>query len=387
MKQLTATAFHLLVCLALPLAGNLASGAEVHATVSTNGMKVEPVLKGKYKGKKRTEQKFSMNLGKQRYALRYGAYNDPEKPNVALSGEGYLGMQGPSSCNWYHGGFLFIKINGKDIGTTMLKAATVAETRSRAIVDFAWDTDASVVRARFVGLPGDDKLFCEIALEPKQEIKSLRLELRCYPSFFTAWRKRNGDRKIKTPAAVYNQEQNIAVPGAENWYAVYYDTIFDVARGEGSGPCAVLFPPESVPEGKFNVGSYSVATSLLCKPDVRSLRLIFWDFRKVPNADALAAFQSNAQQWLEQLRQFDFTPATVKTFDPKAELAELDRLSKPPSVRKQLGTRVDAFRQRIQALGDGPKKNGILQQIELQSFAYEYRQFLWELKLAELIAD
>jgi len=388
MKKLRISASFLAVCLVSAMLRAEAAAPEPRATAETQGLKLTDVTKGKYEGKKRAEQKFNFSLGKRRYTLRYGVYQDPAKPEVAIPSEGYLGMPGPCSCNWYHGGFLFILINGKDIGGTMLKEATVAETRTRAIADFVWDAEPSVVRARFAGLPGDDKLFCEITLEPKQEIKSLRLNLRCYPSFFTAWMKRNGDRKIKTPAAaVYNQGQNVAVPGEENWYAVYYDTIFDVARGEGSGPCAVLFPPDMAKTVKFSVGSYGVGTTLECKPEARKLRLIFWDFRKVPNAEALAAFEKNSQQWLEQLQTFDFAPAAVKTFDPEAELAQLNRLGKPPEVQKRLGKKVDQFRKRIQALTIGPGKGGILQQLELLSFAHQYREFLWELKLAALIAD
>jgi len=376
------------VAVAVPAAGAWGGAPPApRASVGTQGMQLKPITAGPHAGKQRAEQHFTFTLGQSRYRIRYGVRVDPAQPERAFPSEGYLGMPSPTTCNWYHGGFLSVRINGRDIGGTKLHAGYVAWTRSRATADLVWDVAPARVRVRFVGLGGDDKLLCEIALEPKQEIQDLRVALRCYPSFFTAWHKRDGDRKITTPAATLDQGQKVELPAADHWFAVYYDTVFDVARGEGAGPCAALLAPEAVRTVKFHVGSYAVGTELVCRPDARTVRLAFWDLPKTTNKAALASFRRHGARWLDELRRLDFTPAAVRGFDPKAELAQLDRLTRAPEVRRELGKRADAYRTRIQALAASEGTPGILAQAELLQCLAAYRDFLWELKVAALLAD
>jgi len=357
------------------------------ATVSTQGLQVKPIARGPKAGKLRAEQHFTFALGDTTFRTRYSVVMDPKQKGKAFPSEGYIGMPGPSSCNWYAGGFLFVRINGRDIGRTKLHAGVVSETGSRAMADLVWDAEVARVRVRLAGLAGDDKLLCEIALEPKQEIKSLRVLLRCYPSFFTAWHKRNGDRKIATPAATLKQGDNVTLPADKHWYGVYYDTIFDVAKGEGHGPCAAMFPPDTFKTVRFGVGSYGVETELTCRPDARRVRLAFWDFRKQANAAVLDRFRRRAKAWATQLAEFDFTAESVRGFDRKAALAELATLTRSAAVRKQLGAKADTYRKRIEALVPTTGQPGILQETELVGLITEYRDFLWELKVAALLAD
>ncbi len=380
----TGHVFLSLACAACAAATCLAADP-IGASVGTTGLSLKPITRGKDAGKRRAEQSFVFHLPT-RYTIRYVAIVDAEQPGKAFPTEGYIGMPAPTSCNWYHSGFLFVRVNGQEIGRTKLRTAYVAETGARAIADLVWDAKPAVVRVRFAGRPGDDKLLCEVAIEPKEAIKSLRIGLRCYPSFFTAWHKRDGDRKIATPTTTLNQGQRVELPAAEHWYAVYVDTVFDVARGEGEGPCAMLVAPGAVEKVKFNVGSYAVSTELVCKPAARSVRLALWEFPKTANAPVLASFRQSSEQWLKELREFDFTPTAVRSFDPKAELARLDKLTRPPEVRKQLGAKADVFRKRIAAIKPTGGKLGILEQADLLGLLAGYRDFLWELKLAELLS-
>lgn len=377
----------LLLPILLPIMLADAGEVQSRAVVRTEGMVVKPITTGALKGKLRAEQAFRFALGERRYRVRYTVKLDPAQPDRAFPSEGYIGLPVPCSCNWYHSGFLFVIVNGHDIGPTKLHRGYVSESGSRAIADLVWDAPPAVVRIRFTGLPNDDKLLCEIALEPKEEIKSIALTLRCYPSFFTSWHKRNGDRKIMTPSATFNQGEKTGGPVEQHSYAVYYDTIFDVAKGEGDGPCAVMLSPEAMRTVQFDIGSYAVTTNIACDPQARSLRLAVWEFPKVANETVLTSFRERAAGWATDLRDFDFASSVVRSFDPKAELAELDRLSQPLEVRKTLGARADEYRERIEALAAPTGDIGILQQAELLSFLAEYREFLWELKLAALIAD
>jgi len=357
------------------------------ASVGTDGLHLKPITSGPHAGKKHAEQAFTFALGKRLYRLRYVAAVDPAQPGKAFPAEGYLGMPAPCSCNWYHGGFLFVRVNGRDVGEASLHAGLVAETGSRAIADLVWDAEPARVRVRFAGLPDDDKLLCEIALEPKEEVKDLRVLLRCYPSFFTAWHRRAGDRKVATPAGTLDQGQRVELPAAQHGYAVYYDTVFDVARGEGEGPCAALFGRGAIRAVKFDVGSYAVGTELVCRPDARSVRLAFWDMPNVANEAALASFRRSARTWADELHAFDFTPAAVRGFEPEAELATLGQLTRAPEVRTALGAKAEAYRKQIEALASRSGTLGILDENRLLGFLSGYREFLWELKLAALLAD
>ena len=374
----------------LAFAAEAAAAAAQPATpalATTPGLQLKPITTGPRAGQQHAEQAFHLLLGESRYRLRYLAFLDPAKPDRALPGEGYIGMPGPSLCNWYHGGFLFVRINGRDIGGARLHSATVAESGPRAIVDLVWDAAAARVRCRFVGLGGDDKLLCEVAIEPKGAVRDLRLLLRCYPSFFTAWHKRDGARRVATPTRTVEQGQRIELPAAQHWRAVYYDTVFDVARGEGDGPCAALWLPEQVQTVKLDVGSYAVTTELRCRPDARAVRIAFWDLRQQANAPVLERFARDGKAWAAQLRRTDLTPAGIRSFNPEAELATLAGLTRSAAARRQLGARAEAFRKRIEALAKGRRPFGILEQARLLASMADYREFLWELRLADLLAD
>jgi hypothetical protein len=131
-----------------------------------------------------------------RFGLRYCACWDPVHGGQAVPLEGYIGMPEPNACNWYHSGFLRLIINGQDIGTTKLADMYAGETGERASITMLWKTPQGPVRVRFLGLPTDDRLFCELALDPTVEVTSLQVALNCYPSFFTAAYHRDGWRRV-----------------------------------------------------------------------------------------------------------------------------------------------------------------------------------------------
>lgn len=337
------------------------------------------------------EQEARFNLGRAGYTIAYKACVDPAHEGKVAPLEGYIGMPAPASSNWYHSGFLFISLNGKDIGSTPLNAMLVAERGERAILDMVWQDEAANVRVRFLGLPDRDHLYCEVALEPRQDITSIMVELRCYPSFFTSWHKRDGARRIQTPATLIEQGKPATVPAADNWSAVYYDEIFDVARGEGEGPCAMLLVPDEATEITFNPGSYAVNTRIGFAPEARRLRFAFWDFKGLPNADALARLREAGPALRDELAEMDFTPAAVRAFDVAAVRAELDRALQSEVARETLGDRLADIRNWLEkyapALEGRPDASGIEAETHLLQSIDRYHGFMWEVKLAELISD
>ncbi len=334
------------------------------------------------------EQIATFSLDDLTYRIAYKACVDPAHEGRVVPIEGYIGMPGPSSANWYHSGFLFVRINGHDIGTTPLSSMMAVESgRDRAILDLVWHDEAANVRTRFVALPGYDCLFCEVAIEPVQEITSVGLELHCYPSFFTSWHHREGTRRIQTPSRLIAQGETVTAPLAENWWAVYYDEIFDVARGEGVGPCSMLIVPPDDAQIRFVVGGYAVATTITLPPDTRRVRLAFWDHKGIPNAAALAHVREQADRVRTLLETADFTPVAVTEFDADEARAAVQRALASDAAREALAERIEQMQTWLEnnAPVGGGGALGVAAEEELLRSIDAYNSFKWEVKLIELL--
>lgn len=331
----------------------------------------------------------SILLGARDYEIKYTACTDKSHAPGVAPVEGYLGMPRPCSCNWYHGGFFCLAINGRDIGTTPLSSMTVAERGERAILDLVWHARPADVRVRFLGLPGHDGLFCRVELDPNEPIRSVEVRLSCYPSYFTSHNQRHGARRIRTPAAVVEEGKTATLPARANWWALYYDEVFDTARGEGEGPCAMLMLPGQAEETSFKPGGYGVGTTIRYPAGTRRLDLIFWDFKGMTNAEALARMQSGAAKARDELAGADFTPQAVKSFDVAALRAELERALASAEVRATLGKRTAEVQGWLERYG-ASFEQGAAQRIAAEERLLEsvqlYEQFSWEVKLAELLS-
>ena len=232
------------------------------------------------------------------YAIKYWVCTDrSHNGKVSPIDGGYVGMPGPSAANWYYQGFLQIAINGRDIGTTPISSMLVAENDRRAIVNMVWHDEAANVRLRFLALPHDN-LFTE-CIDPKREIKSVQLTLKCYPSGFPAADGRTGARRIQTPSLLLKPqpERSETLPAKDNWWCVYYDEIYDVANHEGDGPCGLLALPEEIKEFKLLVGSYLIQTDLTYPARARRIRLALWDFTGKTNACVLQRMPTRARRY------------------------------------------------------------------------------------------
>jgi len=325
------------------------------------------------------------------YGIRYNVCVDTTQGDRLLPSEGYLGMPLPSSSNWYHSGFLFLVLNGQDIGSrTPLASMRVTERGSRAIVDLVWHDPAAEVRARFLALPRRDWLACEIAIEPNEPLDSIVLRLTCFPSYFTAWNKRDGARRIRTPGPLIEQGKPATLPAKDAWWAVYYDEIFDVAKGEGEGPCAMLLLPDEAAEVSFEPGSYAVGTRIRHPASARRLRLAFWDFHGTTNAEALARLEHGAEDVRRELAALDFTPAAIQGVDLAKLRAEVEKAIESESIRAALGGRLAAIHSWLDrydpAKEPATPASAIRSEERLLEAVGEYQDFVWEVKLAELLS-
>jgi hypothetical protein len=269
------------------------------------------------------QQNLVIDTGVKQYGLQYVVAHDERRPGVAIPGEGYIGMPQPSACNWYHGGFLDLEINGKTIGDTPAHSVTGRSAGDRGTVDFVFDTPMAVVRIRFVGLAGDDALYCQALLEPKEEITSLRLVLRCYPSAFVS----NADRHVLTPLRDLPQGETADLDLAREDWAFYYDRIFDAGyvspAQTGVGGCAALWPGGQTDRAGVGVGNYAIDTTMDLKPQQRDFRFVFFDFTGTKNAAAMAALRARADKLRQQLVSFPFTDASVAQWSLPAKQLEI----------------------------------------------------------------
>ncbi len=375
---------------AITACGQADAPAAPTATVDLGAASEHPLTDAPHQGLVLHEQEADFHLATT-YGIRYTVAVDKAHPETVRPVEGYIGMPRPTACNWYHSGFLFILLNGRDIGSTPLSSMAVAESGPRAICDLVWHDVLADVRVRFLGLPDSDHLCCEISFDPKQEIRSLAIRLNCYPSYFTAWNHRDGARRVQTPAALVEQGKSATLPAKDNWWGLYYDEVFDVAKGEGEGPCGLMLMPQEAQEITLQPGDYAVGTTLTYPPQTRRLRLAFWDFAGRTNAQALSRMRKDAGALRQELAGLDFTPACVRGFDVAGVRAELEKALQSPSARQRLGPRLAEIRAWLDKLApvlEGrPAGSGIAAQEQMIQAVDKYYQFVWEAKLAELLDE
>ena len=309
---------------------------------------------------------------RQKYSFQYSGCIDPSHNGEHPSAEGNFGMPTPCACNWYHSGFLTMDINGKDVVRQDLKQMQVIESGARGEFQVVWAHPDAEVALRTVLLPGENHVLCLLKWQPVEghTLKNVTVRLRCYPSFFTSAMHRRGERHVKTPRTDQQEPSTLTMaPGQDPWL-LYYDTVFDVAKGEGEGPCAAIVEPAALLGGKVSIGDYAVMTEFNVKPAAGSLRLGLYDLCRSTNAEAIAYLQAHGNEDLVELLNLDFRPGTVRGLD----VAKL---------------KVEAGQLIADAADDGavlkPKVEGVLKQVEDLSTRGQAGDWQAEAQLAGLI--
>lgn len=357
--------------------------------------KVQPIAHHKsdvppHVGHDCVNQSASLDTGAITYGLQYNACWDAAHENGTGFLEGYIGMPQPTGANWYAGGFMGLKINGIDLGGSRMTDFWVSESGARGNLKMFWDTPMAGVTVSFVAFPGDDRLFCGLTLNPKTEIKSLSLRLLAYPSYFTYWNKRDGDRKLMTATETYPQaEKPVTLDPASQWWLALYDTIFDPAKGEGDGGCAVAFVPEQVVSATATVGSYGSPIQIEYKPDTRVIRLCFWDFNKHGNEESLTKLKANVGPTLEQLRALQFAPLALTSYDVNsratAAKAQLGKLPGSEALLARLETQKTDLLSLQKQVAEGLSPTPPATEKALQEKLAAFDQLLWDVKFFVLI--
>jgi len=341
-----------------------------------------------HKGHQWQEQSIALDSGKKCYTLKYRACADPSHPGARATEEGYIGMPTPSSANWYHSGFFFITVNGKDIGESPLIDMRVTETGARGACHMVWDTPDATVRVQFLLANGSDHLLSDVSwtAKPDKKVESINVRFNCYPSYFTSHNRRQGDRTVITPRIEKHETTSFDVAPNEDTYLLYLDGVFDVAKGEGDGPCAMMFLPEEIASGKINISNYPVGTNLKVVPAAKRLRFAFWDLMGTTNAVAKAYFKENASKLQQELRQTEFLPESILRFDPVASKAETDKLiadAKEDGV--SLKVKTAELLKKMAELKTKAEANDWSASAEFAKIQPEFEALIWKLKIYALL--
>ncbi len=262
------------------------------------------------------------------YRFAYSGCLDPSHGDEHPSSEGNLGMPEPTLCNFYHSGFMGVLINGKDAVRYTLRDVRPLESGERGSLQFIFAHPDADVGLRLMMLPDGNHVLALLRWWPREgkSVDSVRVWLTCYPSFFTAARNRQGERHVTTPRTDQQEPTTLTLIPAEDTWLFYHDRVFDVAKGEGEGPCATLLDPANVQAGRVHIGGYAVRTELDLNPGAKEARLAFYDFRGQTNADAEAYLRAHGAADLAELTATDFRPRALSTLDLAARRAEAEQL-------------------------------------------------------------
>lgn len=323
-----------------------------------------------------------------RYAFAYSGCTDASHGDRRPSSEGNFGMPAPVRSNYYAGGFLQVIINGEDAIAYRVEDMQVLDQGTRGSFQAIFAHPDAEVGVRLALLPASNHLLMQVRWSPRPEktIKSVRITLRTYPSFFTSFHHRQGERHCRTPRTDQQESSVLKLVPQEDGYLYFYDAIFDVARGEGDGPCAAVLSPEGLTGGQVSIQAYPVTAALDYDPAAGEARIALYDFAGLTNAQAQQYLDENWQRDQAELMSFDFRPEAARNLDVAAfteqirtmllEAAEDGEVLRP-KVEELLGKLADAQAQA--AAGDWRAE------AQLSGLLRDSDALLWKLRIFALL--
>ncbi len=299
------------VMLAVP-----ALAADTTATVSVRGGGVSTHV-ASYEctpGHTIEARSFSIESAVRRYSFAYSGCIDPSHGEERPSSEGNFGMPTPTRCNYYAAGFLGIIINGKDAVRHRVIDMQVLETGARGCFQALFAHPDATVGLRLLMYPDSNHVLCHMQWVPKPgaTINSVTVKLITYPSYFTTFNNRVGDRHCMTPRTDQQQSSRLDLVAGEDTSLLFYDTIFDVAKGEGEGPCGVVIGQDGFTGGHVDIAAYPVVSYLEFDPGAGQAKMAFYDFSGMTNAEAQGYFAQSADTDLQRLIATDFRPEPIQ---------------------------------------------------------------------------
>ena len=211
------------------------------------------------------------STGPVNYGFTYNYTDDPAFrknapkhpfPSIGDSSVGTFGL-GLTGGGWYENGFLGARVNNKSLHTIVADKIEVVKHQERGIVDFTWRAKSTGIRARFVFLPGDDKVFTELTFTPSEKLDSLSLTMICVPGHWG--REKPKERWLSTAVrSVPSTEKTASFELEEETWILHFD-----ANHNRLGSCAVMYLPEQIAKAEAHIGDPTTRTVLTLPPDPR----------------------------------------------------------------------------------------------------------------------
>lgn len=321
-----------------------------------------------------------------RYQFRYSGCQDPSHGDLRPSAEGNFGMPEPVGCNWYWGGFFRLSINGQETTKHKLKAMQVTERGARGAFQVIWEHPDAEVGLRLLLPPGSNHVRALLQWQPRpgKTLSEVKVNLTCYPSFFTNSRK--GERHVLTPRIDAKEPQSLTLEPAEDTFLFYHDTVFDLARGEGNGPCAAIIAPEALQSGVVRITNYPVVTELTLKPEAKEARLCFYDLKGRTNAEAEHYLRTCGAQDLAQLQREDFRPLPIQGLAAEGLAAEAAELLKEAAAEgKAYQPQVEKLLGQITTLKTAADQRDWVAEAQLSEILRNSEDLFWKLKAQALL--
>ncbi len=375
--------------MAAALLGSLAFGAEGDSVSATDsGVSTHPASWECTPGHPIEKRDFSLDNGLIHYSFAYSGCVHPSHGEKRPSSEGNFGMPTPTRANFYAGGFLGVIINGEDAITYRVEDMQVLEEGERGSVQAIFAHPDAEVGLRLMLLPHSNHVLALVRWAPREgaAIESVRVKLITYPSFFTTFHNRQGERHCRTPRADQQEVSTLEIVPGEDAYLYYYDAIFDVARGEGDGPCATVLGPEGVIGGQVAINAYPVTSFIDFDPAAGEARLALYDFAGLTNAEAQAYLDENWQADQAELGQIDFRPAAARTLDVAA-FAEQVRglLTAAADDGEALAPRVEELLGKLEEAQANATAGDWRAEASLSGLLRDSEALLWKLRIFALL--
>lgn len=213
---------------------------------------------------------------------------------------GAIGIAAPTRCNWYESGAIDLLLDGKRVDLLPSRGETVAlASGKQGTATLSWEDERARVTYTFLLRAKEDRLFFEIALEPKRELKEIEVRLVNYPGGFN----RAPQHLFRTAARALEPKGWADLDPAREAWVLYADESLDVATDPGAaGPSALAYDATEVLSARVAPGVYGVPTLLKYRPTARRLRLCFWEFPRLANTQALDKVRAQAPETLGLLR-------------------------------------------------------------------------------------
>jgi hypothetical protein len=287
----------------------MAAAAFGAVTISDTGAKEAQVKDHNYSRVNRTVT-FNNN-GPVTYSIYYSYVNDPEytkeNPNAVLpmigdvsAGTTGLGINFP----WYQNGFLGVEINGKLLTYTLAKEFKVVEQGKRGVYDVTWAPEWGDIRARFVSMQDDDKLYLELRVDPKvQALRSVSVKFVCLPSASAAVSKKSQWISTAVRNVEHGPDVTVLDPKKESW-VLYYD-----AMKSSSDTCALIYVPEEALEARIDTKSNHVDCTYISYPlTAGKMHFVLYNFpgKYKTREEAFNFLKENEGSILDSLKKIDF---------------------------------------------------------------------------------